>query len=472
MFRRLIQTSRGRLLLLLCAVAVVVLSTAALNHLVLDRFDDLDEAIWSATLHLLDPAHLESDETILERSIGMFQVVTGIVLLVGVLFTLVAESVGASIERLGTLQAPTRERGHLLVVGAADQLRQAARALSYAAELGDRLPPVVALAPHAAQPRRNTLLAELRHRAAPLRVELLFGDVGEESGFALGGAERADTVLLLPGSGSAGAQAADVEVMRAGLALHTYLREREGRPQVRLQFRRGRDVDAMWDLFPDDWDAIVGDRVTSALLRFAITEDELPDEVEALLDPHGRGERDLLAAARATADREGRRPRLSIVGVSNSAPALMADFARHAARAPQLTMLAERAPFEANLGRTEHAGLALGFRETAIGDPDALAAALAESRPDIVLVTPSPTTQDLRTCDAEATLTLLHTLRSLGPEVPVVAELFLPESVERLPGDRRLQPLSSMEAVAGALALSIFEPERSDQLEQRLRTPA
>jgi hypothetical protein len=50
----------------------------------------------------------------------------------------------------------------------------------------------------------------------------------------------------------------------------------------------------------------------------------------------------------------------------------------------------------------------------------------------------------------------------------VLAELFLPESVERLPGDRRLLPVSALQAVGGALALTIVDPARSQALERRL----
>lgn len=469
MARRLIQTSRGRLLLLLLAVLAVILGTAAIDHFVLDRYDGYGDAVWSALLHLLDPAQLEDDHGAGERAIGMFQVLTGIVLLVGVLLTLVTESVGATIERLGTLQAPTRRRDHLLVVGSADQLRQAARALAYAAEMGSRELPVVALAPRAAQRERDSLLQELRERAAPLPVELLFGEAGAESGFALGAAERAHTVVLLPGDDAAGARAADVEVMRAGLALRTYLGSRGSRPAVRMQFERGRDVDAVWDLFPADWDAIVGDRVTSALLLAAIAADELPPEVDSLLDPHRRGDRGLLVAARAAARRQGRPPRLAVVGASNAVSALVADFVAAGPRAPRPTLLAPRETLEPDLGRAGDGGDGLELRETATDDPDQLAAALAESRPDIVLVTPGPTDRGLHARDAEATLTLLHVLRAVGPRVPVIAELALPESVDRLPADPRLLPLSSMEAVAGALALSVFEPERSTRLEEWLQ---
>jgi hypothetical protein len=136
------------------------------------------------------------------------------------------------------------------------------------------------------------------------------------------------------------------------------------------------------------------------------------------------------------------------------------------------TVLAARAPFDAYLGREDPAGLALRYRETSPADPELLRSNLAEAAPDIVLVTPSPMTWDLRSSDAEATLALLHALRALPARTPVLAELFLPESVQRLPADPRLLPVSVLEAVTGALALSVFDPERAQAVERTLDAEA
>lgn len=103
MLTRAIQTTRGRLILLLSAVAVMFFGTAAIAHFALDLFPSYGEALWSAVLHLLDPSSLHGDDDGKERAIGLFQVITGLVLLVGVLFTLIAETVGSSIERLGRI---------------------------------------------------------------------------------------------------------------------------------------------------------------------------------------------------------------------------------------------------------------------------------------------------------------------------------------------------------------------------------
>ena len=80
--------------------------SAALAHFVLDQFDDFGEALWSAVLHVLDPSSLHDDDDAAERAIGLFQVVTGLVLLVGLLFTFVAEVVANSLERLGQTDRP------------------------------------------------------------------------------------------------------------------------------------------------------------------------------------------------------------------------------------------------------------------------------------------------------------------------------------------------------------------------------
>jgi hypothetical protein len=469
MLRRAMQTTRGRLALLLSAVGAVILASAAVDHLVFNSYATFGEALWSATLHLLDPSSLQDDTGAVERTIGVFQVAIGLVLLVGVLFTLVADSVGSSIERLGRIDPPVRTHGHLLIVGGADLLGEAAGALALAVDLGERRPPVVVLAPEGDRASRHRLLAELREQAKPLKVELVFGDTAGESGFALAAAERASTILLLPSTGGpVAAETADVEVMQCGLALKEYLQKQDGKHEVRLLFRRGRHVDAVWDLFPPHWDAVVGDRIIAAIERVALTRLDQVPEANALVDPAGGGDKALLSAARARAKAERRPLRLTIVGCGITAPALMEDLAQAGGERFELTMFAERDPFEANLGRTDPAGLALDYHETSLGDPEQLERCLAEATPDVILVTPSPTVRDLRTSDAEATLTLLHVLRTVGPETPVLAELFLPDSVERLPEDRRLLPVCALQAVAGALALSIFDPERSQALVRTL----
>ena len=161
--------------------------------------------------------------------------------------------------------------------------------------------------------------------------------------------------------------------------------------------------------------------------------------------------------------------RLTIVGCGVTAPALMEDLAGAGDRI-EPTMLADRAALEANLGRRDPSSLGLTVRETMLIDPTDLAQGLEESAPDAVLVT-SAQAHDPRTSDAEATLTLLQVLRAVGDRTPVLAELLLPESVERLPADGRLFPVSALRAVGGALALTIADPDRSQALEREVGAP-
>jgi hypothetical protein len=467
---RATQTTFGRLVLLLSAVGVVVLATAALAHLVFGLFDNFGAALWSAGLHLLDPSSLHDDSGAEERAVGLVQVVTGLVLLVGVLFTLVAESVGSSLERLGRHDPPVNARGHVLIVGGGDFLASAAEALAMATEVGERRERVVFLAPEDARASRRRLLVELRKRAGRMKVDLVIGETGEESGFELGAAAEAKTILVLPtGSGPVIAEAADVEVMQTGLALREYLEQRGAEPDVRLLFRRGRNVDAVWDMMPSEWDAVVGDRIVSSVLRHAITGFGEMSDLEALVDPYETGA-DAQAPHRAweRAGAEGRPLRLTLVGCGINTPALLEDLAEAGAERFDVTMLAARRPYETYLGRPERAGLEVRYEETSPADPERLRRALERTRPEVAVVSPSPTSWDLRDSDAEATLALLHVLRILDAGTPVLAELFLPSSVERLPVDRRLLPLSGLQAVSGAMALTVFDPERARQLESAL----
>ncbi len=265
MLSRALQTTRGRLVLLLGAVAVVLLGSAAIAQL-FNEYDDFGAALWGATVHLLDPSSLQDDEGGAARAIGLFQVVTGLVLLVGLLFTFVSETVGRSLERLGQSELPVRARDHLLIVAGAE----------------------------------------------------------------LAAAEAAAVVLMMPSrEGPVAAETADVETTQAGVALGEYLERRGATPRVCLLFRRGRNVDAARELLPDAWDVVVTDRTVTALLRLGITHPEtlagLPEIGD--LAPFSTGYPELVRAAWRAAEGERRPLRLAIVGCNFDAPALMEDLA-------------------------------------------------------------------------------------------------------------------------------------------------
>jgi len=237
---------------------------------------------------------------------------------------------------------------------------------------------------------------------------------------------------------------------------------------VRLLFRRGRNVDAVWDALPASWDAVVGDRTVSSVLRHTITGLERLPDLAALVDTRGGADMSLVSAARQRAAEESRPLRVTIVGCGIDTPALLEDLAEAGAERFALTMLASREAFDTYLGRTDRAGISLHLTEMTKGDPEQMCEALTGSQPDLVVVSPSPTSWDLRSADAEATLSVLHVLRALGPETPVLAELFLPEGIERLPRDPRLLPISVLEAISAALAVAIFDPDRQARLEHDL----
>ncbi|HEU4943902.1 MAG TPA: hypothetical protein VFT10_01940 [Solirubrobacterales bacterium] len=85
--------------------------------------------------HVLDPSSLQDDDGAAERSIGIVQVVTGLVLLVGLLFTFVAESFASSLERLGQSDRPTR--AHAVALSLFDAPRAAELEDQLAADDGD-----------------------------------------------------------------------------------------------------------------------------------------------------------------------------------------------------------------------------------------------------------------------------------------------------------------------------------------------
>ena len=136
-------------------------------------------------------------------------------------------------------------------------------------------------------------------------------------------------------------------------------------------------------------------------------------------------------------------------------------------------MIAPREAFERYLGTAEPSGMSIHFVEAQPTDGDHLPRSLIESRPHMVLVTPSPASWDQRASDASATLAVFHVLRTAGGrDLPVLAELFLPETAQRLPDDPRLLAISGLRSVATAVALSLFDPERAAELERQLAAGA
>jgi hypothetical protein len=476
MLRRATQTTMGRAVLLVSAVAVLLLSSAAVDHFLLGQYSDFGEALWSAVLHVLDPSSLHDDVDGAERAVGLFQVVIGLVLLVGLLFTFVAEVVGNSLERIGQGDRPVTCSDHLLVVGGLDLASVAASAASEA-KLETELKRLVLLAPESARELRPQILDDLEEAGGGgLKFDLIFGDTAGDSGFELAGAERARAILLMPStSGPVAAEAADVEVTQSGLALLDYLKEEEASPLVRLLFRRGRNVDASWELFPPHWDAVVGDRTVSALLRLAITRPPALKKLPGWVAEHGSPEpfTRLVDAAWKTAQKTNGPLRLTIVGCGINAPALMEDLAEVGAESFAVTMIAARAAFDRYLGTAEPSGVRLHYIEAVPTDTNHLPRSLIESRPHMVIVTPSPTDWNQRASDASATLSILRVLSTAGGrELPVLAELFLSESAKRLPNDPRLLAVSTTRSVATAVALSLFDPERAAELERQLAAGA
>lgn len=473
MWRRVTESTVGRVGLLVGAVAVVLLGSAALAHFAFGEYGTYGGALWSATLHVLDPSSLHEDQDTAQRAIGVFQVVTGLVLLVGLLFTFVAEVVGRSLERIGQADRPVRARDHLLVIGGTDLIELATSAAAQAREAAG-LDQLVILAPESARELHAQILDELEENSAGLKTELVFGDTAGDSGFELAAAERARAILVMRSSlGPSPAESSDVEVTQSGLALLDYLTQHDAKPEVRLVFRRGRNVDASWELFPQDWDAIVADRTVAAVLRLAIIRPPALSGLPGWVAEHGEIEPFSELVDAAWSARDGGPLRLAVVGCGINAPALMEDLAEVGAEYFAVTMVAPREAFDRYLGSTEPSGVKIDFVEELPNDPTHLPRTLIASRPHLVVVTPSPVSWDQRASDAGATLSLLRVLRTAGGrDLPVLAELFLTESAKRLPSDPRLLAISTLRSVATAVALSVFEPERAAELERQLAAGA
>ncbi len=179
----------------------------------------------------------------------------------------------------------------------------------------------------------------------------------------------------------------------------------------------------------------------------------------------GRGATGSHPLARRRRQSDGGPLRIAMVGCGINAPALMEEFESARREKVEFTVLASRSAYGTYLPRHEYERVAIEFTETLVTDPGELEKGLRDTDADVILVTPSPTSYDLRASDAEATLSTLHVLRLTDAETPVLVEMFLPESVRRLPRERRLSAVSTLDMVSTAIAFSLLDTKAAVALE-------
>ena len=180
----------GRSLLLGATVVTVWLVTAAAAA-VTDAESSYGMALWSGLRHLFDPGSLGDDHTTAQRIVGLLQVFTGLIFLVGVAFTVLAESVDQGLRRLSEAEPPVAVAGHLLVIGAGHVRTALLDALGSGA--GD--PPVetvVVLSPPGTAPLHRT--------KRPYRLVTRFGDPADPTAVADAGAAAARGIVVVGGA--------------------------------------------------------------------------------------------------------------------------------------------------------------------------------------------------------------------------------------------------------------------------------
>lgn len=298
----LTRTLAGRLVLLLGAVALIGLVTAAFGHFALDAFPSFGEAVWSAIAHLVDPGSIGDDDTAGARAIGLLQVIAGIVFFAGIVLTVLTEVIDRALRRMQKGDPAVRREDHLLVVGFNPSLREVQARLRES--LGPEPPEVVVMLPLAQADRRDEA-----HRALagyPARASVVAAEPGED-GYGRVAAREARHIVVLSPEGEP--DAADLEATDRATLLARHLAPLgEAGPAVAVELRRGRNVRAFWfdggdgaaapvRRFPANFDALVNDRNIGAILTLAVTNpvfaptflDDGPTPIGPLLKPAPAG---------------------------------------------------------------------------------------------------------------------------------------------------------------------------------------
>ncbi len=515
---RLVDSTAGRLALLL-GFAVVLWLLSALIARALGAFPTFGEALWSGIQHLLDPGSLGDDDSDAQRFVGLGQVLTGIVLVVGLALTVLSDLVDRMVSRLGEIDPPVVAEGHLLVIGEGEALPSILGQLAES-EAGAR---AVVLVPPDSGERRRALEHRLAETVPSLDLSVVSGDAYEPSGLERGSASAARSIVVLSPP-SADDDVSDVLTITVAAKLSTVLEGAARPPHVGVEIRRGLNADSIWELFPPSFDAVVRDRSIGGLLGlamanpsfseilgsassaadssrpFAIAAGELAgsrfDELVGRLDgalpigvleggasdrirlvpEPGRilGATDrvvvLTASARDVRRRPRREPRAAgapkvggplppprplLVGWSPTAAGYVEAVARMT-RGGAGHAISVLAPTD-----PRPAAMEIDWHRGDPGDPAALREVLAAVSPEVALIASVPGPADPRVADARAALTALHLCRAAGerPLALLVEQRGGERAVALEEADPRIRIVSAAAIAGHAIALAAVDPD-------------
>ncbi len=487
---RLYQSVWGKLLLLVVAIAILTGGAGLIVSYGFDEFDSYGEGAWWAFIHLLDPGAVREDETWATRVLGAILVVCGVVLIIGILFEVLTQVVDRSLSRLDQTTASVRHVDHIVFDGWRWSLPTVIDELARVS--ADPVGHVVVIAPTDLYDDRTSLRSALPRRGQP-RVDLLFGDPRDPDRLARAGVERARSVAVVRDDGNVhDPMTVDLDVIKRAVVLARFLnRPRTGRPAVFYELTETRNANAAADTVPDLFDPIIDDSMVSSILKLTVLEPSWAVLIVGLLDESsglrirrseawaGRslrsidGESDELTVAALPAaggvdldpdlvlkpgDRivtlpwdgtkhkqstsspvevrgpKGRRISLAVVGWNRNASALITDLLAITDLTIEISSIAPvperiRASDLAARGVTPDA---VRFLPGPPRDVDALQRAVAEQRPDAVIVTSTVDGSEGRdavnAADAAAVFDLMAIRQmSVAPNL-VVADLINPDS--------------------------------------------
>jgi hypothetical protein len=271
----LARTTPGRLALLVGTVVTLWLITAAIAALS-DVESSYGMALWSGLRHLFDPGSLGDDNTTAQRIVGVLQVFTGLVFLVGVAITVLADGVDRGLQRLSEAEPPVTSAGHVLIVGAGHVRSALLAALDH--DLSD--PPVstvVALGGPGDDPPRPG-----RH---PYKLVARTGDPRDPAALRSAGAAAARAIVIV-GHDAADPAVADLAALEVAATLTEVLGD-DAAPLVAVRAEHSANVEAVWSLLPATFDAVPADRNVGAVLALAVGLAQYPSLLAAPIQGGG-----------------------------------------------------------------------------------------------------------------------------------------------------------------------------------------
>lgn len=268
-----LATTRGRVLLLV-ALVIVAVSLGAVIVMAVGDFDDYPEAVWWAFRHVVDPGALGDDDHWDERVVGTALTMTGLVVFLGIVLTVVTDVVQRALERLEDQPPSLRVSDHTVILGWGSLTPLVLDEIATLRRSDPTMPSrVVVVASASMRGERDRLNAELRSHRRDFAGDVRFAETDDVEALAAVSVWTARSVLVVPDDlDQADPLATDLDVIGRASVLARAL-DVPGHatgPLVIFLVNSDEGYASAAATLPPSFVGITGDRAITGMLRLSL----------------------------------------------------------------------------------------------------------------------------------------------------------------------------------------------------------